>query len=57
MKICDVCGKKRPRREIKVKDLQWGNKSNISSFELCEKCYQKQFKDLIAAQRNAGPMG
>lgn len=38
-----------PRREIKVKDVQFDNpKAKGKQFDLCETCYQAMFKPLIA---------
>lgn len=49
MIVCDKCGKRNPRREIKVKDVQFDKpKAKGRQFDLCETCYQAIFKTLIA---------
>ena len=54
MTICDECGTKKPRRQIKVKDLLYGR--GIVQYDLCENCFRKKFKSLIDNRTAAGNM-
>jgi len=52
MTTCDECGVPKPRRQIKVKDLQYGK--GIIQYDLCENCFRKKFKSIIDNRAKVG---
>lgn len=52
MMICDICLKRRPRRQIKVKDTYYDKpRSPGTKYDLCEECIKKAFKPILAKQK------
>lgn len=45
MRVCDMCDKRKPRRLVKVKDVQYGK--SFQEYDLCEKCYNEIFKPVV----------
>jgi hypothetical protein len=51
MIVCDKCQKRNPRRRILVKDVQYDkSRGNGKQYDLCEQCFQKTFKEILANQ-------
>lgn len=51
MIVCDKYQKRNPRRRILVKDVQFDkSRSNGKQYDLCEQCFQKVFKEVLANQ-------
>lgn len=42
MIVCDICRKRRPRRQIKVKDTYYDKpRSQGTQYDLCEECFKR----------------
>lgn len=42
MRVCDMCDKRKPRRLVKVKDVQFGK--SFQEYDLCTSCRQEVLK-------------